>query len=399
MGRPLMSGLPNPAQKLQQLNQRLAWIRQQLAQRERLIEQLSRTQQALRVQIQRLKMLGEAVQAERQELSKPEPSGLGGMIDGLMGGPQKRQTRQQRFQGLWQHYQQAHQQAQHLHEHALKLQQSLKTLEEMETEEALVLAAKNDAISEVGGERARRLNGVAEQLAHTWADTRDLEEAINVGGVVRETINHCLRLLSEAGEMTTPPAKDAIPPAGHPSYNPRRHGPDAQKNPANKHNGSSHNGQHHNGHPHNGHPHNGHAIGHPNGQPINGHGLNGHGAPGSSDAQPKPRLSCIRLEEALAAVRRAVDHLGTFAEALDDLGEDPPCFEDLQLFCQYVEHYFHGRLTDWPMRERIEKAIDAAVVVGTRVDQKTAHLRRQLETAQMRAERLAETRRALIETA
>jgi len=355
---------PSNTSPLAQLNRKLAQLKQHLQLRSQAASALKESEDELARELERCDGLSRILEMGKSDLDKIEGPSLAGLYHSLVGDKQQRIDRQRRgTMTIEQHLVKSSMRVAHLKEQIPRLRQTVLSLDDLETEYALVLAAKSEAIARSDDARKGKLQALDEQLAHAWADIRTFEEAIELASQLATDLEHVMQSLGKAGDTG----------AG--------------------------------GHGLGGHGSAGYASA---GQGAAGHGSAGNattshsgstgGASSSDNAnrQPQP-VNASRLDETRCAVRRVMERHEKWSQLLTDAGEKGPDFSGLELFKHFCDHYFRGHIAGWAMRDKLAATIEVAVSTSMQIDQMKRHLRRRLEAAQMKSERIAGDRLRMLE--
>lgn len=166
------------------LNSRLADLRQKLRNRDKLLADIERTQQTLRQQQSRLEDLKAILDKEKADVDKLEGLGLASLFHAVLGDKSDRLEKERReYLAAKLKYDECEYSVSALARDIEDMKEHIAALGDLDSQHEDILSEKEALVSRQGGDQARRLLALAEQCADLKSDTKELNEAIAAGNV------------------------------------------------------------------------------------------------------------------------------------------------------------------------------------------------------------------------
>lgn len=184
---------------LEQLNEQLAQVRAQIAERDRLARALERAEMALEGEHKNLKTLESSFHKENADVQRLEGSSLVGLFLAVMGRKETRlEEERQELLGVKLKYDNCQKRVETLERDARDLRERLGSDEGLKTVYQALLNEKELLLRQEPGEAARQLDALAASLSNERAAQRELDEAVRAGKDARDGLRKVVEALESA---------------------------------------------------------------------------------------------------------------------------------------------------------------------------------------------------------
>ena len=170
---------------LEELNRELVEVKEKLRTRQKLLDDLDRTQNMMSEQSARLKKLEVTMQKEGADVEKLEGLSLTALFRAVLGDKQTQlEKERQEYLAAKLKHDECKYSVSALERDADDLKARITGLRDLDSRHRAVVEKKEQLLSQGGGRAATKLIELSEALADTQSDIRELEEAIEAGKAV-----------------------------------------------------------------------------------------------------------------------------------------------------------------------------------------------------------------------
>lgn len=184
---------------LEQLNDELLEIREKMRQRSRLKTLWAAAEDNLVAEQQRLRELKKRLDKEHGDVKKLEGLSLTSLFYSVLGGKdEKMKKERQEFLAAKLRHDECEESVTALQEEVEDLVGRAKAFADLDARHHSLLGAKEQFITDAGGDRAARLLSLSEELAERQSDLREIDEALYAGKTARQALADVIESLQSA---------------------------------------------------------------------------------------------------------------------------------------------------------------------------------------------------------